>query len=352
MGPRVKIRGIYSTALTGLLLDAGFSIADPSPEIRDRFRLPAAARGDSPDVFIQDRRDLQGVTLIGEADRVCPLVRLFQQKLLDAALLEFAPVSEEVAEEFASEEARPLRDIDRAYFEFAGAAKQVLDRVRSSVLPTVANHHRLQIIRPKVLAAAEKKLGDRQENKRKLERDLFLEEVIFPLQKAGPVRLEHIKPSGKPIRPREGVLLEANPQSITVKRFFSQGRYDGLDLPIEKGDFCVSEVREKAWYIKHSYYDQKEHLKGEYYNINTPVELYPYGARYLDLEIDVIRRAGEKPRLIDRQELSLLTRKGLIAPRLENKAAKVAEEIMERLAKERRRKAFTAEAQKTLSSKN
>ncbi len=332
MGPKVRIRGIYATALTKLLLDSGFVIVDPSPEIRERFRL-RAARAESPDVFIQDRRDLQGVLVIGEADRISPIAGLFAEKLLDAALLEFAPLSEDVAEAFTAHKAEEIGDIDRAYFEFAGAAKRTLDRLRSSVMPTVAGHHRIQIIRPKILEAAERELAAHEESRRKLEGDLFVDSILLPLQKAGAVRVEHIKPSGKQIRPRQGILTEATSRRIIVKRFFSQGQYDGLNLPIEKGDFSLSEIRERAWYVRHCYYNEKGQLKGEYYNINTPAELYPYGARYLDLEIDVVRRPGEKPFIIDREDLSAITRKGLISPRLEKKALKMAGEIMARLEK-------------------
>ena len=79
-----------------------------------------------------------------------------------------------------------------------------------------------------------------------------------------------------------------------------------------KGDYCLTEIREGEWYIRHSYFS-KEHLRiGEYFNINTPAELYPYGARYVDLEVDVIQRAGENAFPIDQEKLEVLARKGCI----------------------------------------
>jgi len=128
-------------------------------------------------------------------------------------------------------------------------------------------------------------------------------------------------------------LLEAKGNQILVKRSFSQGRYDGLDLPIEEGDYSLTEVQEGAWYVKHAYYSKGGRLKGEYYNINTPVELYPYGARYLDLEIDVVRRVGGKPSIVDREDLALLAKDGGIGAGLEKKALEVAEGLLEKLKK-------------------
>ncbi len=72
-------------------------------------------------------------------------------------------------------------------------------------------------------------------------------------------------------------------------------------------------------------------LKGEYCNVNTPVELYPYGARYLDLEVDVIRRPGEAPFIVDREELAILAKDGLVGPGLEKKALQVAEGLLKRM---------------------
>ena len=327
MAPRLKIRGIYTTALTKFLLDSGYEIADPSAEIQERFGLPQTRR--LPEILIQDREDLQGVHIFGEAEPLIPLVRLLQERLLDAVLLEFK--TGEGSPEELTGEPQESKDLARARLEFAGASKETLDDIRSSVIPTLTRHHRLRIIHPKKLERAEKELWRSPDRKGELEKEIFLGAILIPMRKSGRVRLEHIKPLGKPIRPREGVLLEADEGKILVKRFFSQGRYDGLGLPIEEGDYSLTEVQEGAWYVKHAYYSAAGKPKGEYYNINTPVELYPHGARYVDLEVDVIRRGEEEPFIVDRDALAILAKAGRITVGLEKMAVDVAEKLIEGL---------------------
>ncbi|WP_336035251.1 DUF402 domain-containing protein [Halobacterium yunchengense] len=60
---RVRVRGIYSTALTRLLLDAGLDVVDASPPIRERF--DAAFPGGPADVDVRMTPDRQGVAVSG-----------------------------------------------------------------------------------------------------------------------------------------------------------------------------------------------------------------------------------------------------------------------------------------------
>ncbi|HSR10968.1 MAG TPA: DUF402 domain-containing protein [Thermodesulfobacteriota bacterium] len=207
----------------------------------------------------------------------------------------------------------------------------MLDLFRSAVVPSAALHHRLRIINPKKLEKAEEEIQARPRRKEQIEKRVFKEAVLEPLGKAESLRLDHIKISGKPVHLREGALLETKGSRVRIKRSFTQGRYDGLRLPIEAGDYSVTEFEEGAWHVKHAYYSRDGRLKGEYYNINTPVELYPFGGRYLDLEIDVVRRAGEQPLLVDREDLAALARNGKISPRLEERALQVADGLVEEL---------------------
>ena len=324
MAKAIKIRGIYTTAFTRLLVDSGYRIADPSPEIRQRFKLGPAPK--AADSLLKDREDHQGIDLIGEADGISRLLKTIQETLMDAVLLSFEPLAKGEAE--LIDELEASREFSHARLELGGASKEKLDGLRASVVPTLARHHRLRILHPRTLEKAENQLGKRPKSKSNLEKALFQEAILLPLRKADGVRLEHIKIKGKPVRPREGVVVEGKGSRIVIKRSFSQGRYDGLNLPIERGDYGLTEVQEGAWHLKHTYFSKDGKLKGEYYNINSPVELYAYGARYIDLEIDVVRRAGESPFIVDREDLALLVKEGKISRLLEKKAVEEAEQIV------------------------
>jgi len=313
MTTRIKVRGLYTTALTKLLLDEGYLVVQPSTEIAVRFHISSA--GDQYDILLQEKEDLQGVELVGEPERICQLVTFLQERLIDPILMECIPMQENEA-------------LVTAKVEFPGAAKSILDQIRLSVLPTIERHHRLRITDSSTLEPVELELTKYPEKRKELEERAFFETILQPVEKSGVVRLDHIRPSGKAMRPREGALVDLKGDKIAFRRSFSGGRYDGLDLDIQKGDYGLTELQEGAWYVKHTYYTREGKLIGEYFNINTPVELYPYGARYVDLEIDVVRRSGREAILIDREKLSLLSRKGCIGSALEQKAIEVAEGIL------------------------
>ena len=314
MSSRIKIRGIYSTALTKFALDSGFQIVDPSEKIRERIHMELPNHG-KYEILIQDREDRQGIEVKGEADHVCEVLIHMQESLLDAIIVSLLP----------TDHSEPLVI---ANLELPGWAKEKLDRVRSSVVPTLKNHHRLKIVDPDLLESAEIEFCRHPGDGLGLEKRLLREAILDPLIKEGMVRLEHIRPSGKPMRPRLGVLQSVRENKVVFKREFSGGRYDGLDLPIRKGDYCLTEVREGKWYIRHSYFTREHSPIGEYFNINTPTELYPYGARYVDLEVDVIQRAGENAFPIDLEKLEVLARKGCIAKELQNKALLVYKQLL------------------------
>jgi protein associated with RNAse G/E len=78
---KALIRGIYSTALTKLLLDNGFDIVQPSLTIKKRFGLPDSSA--APDIKIKDRYDLQGIRVAGTLDSVNALQHILHSTFED-----------------------------------------------------------------------------------------------------------------------------------------------------------------------------------------------------------------------------------------------------------------------------
>ena len=77
----------------------------------------------------------------------------------------------------------------------------------------------------------------------------------------------------------------------------------------------------------------KEHkLIGEYFNINTPVELYPYGTRYLDLEADVVFGLSKNRSSSTGKNSPCCPGTAAFWSDLEKKAAAVAENLLQTLS--------------------
>ena len=73
-GQAVRIRGIYATALTELVTDAGYDVVQASPPIRERFE---ATFPDAPaDVAIETTADRQGIGITGQPDAVASVAEL------------------------------------------------------------------------------------------------------------------------------------------------------------------------------------------------------------------------------------------------------------------------------------
>jgi predicted RNA-binding protein associated with RNAse of E/G family len=116
-----------------------------------------------------------------------------------------------------------------------------------------------------------------------------------------------------------------------VRQHQRRPQYDGLNLPIEEGDYGITETTENSWLVKHTYYSKAGSIKGTYWNINTPVEFYPDHIRYLDLHIDVVQRSGSSPRLIDQEKLEVAVVKGFISRKLAQRAYEVADSVLQGL---------------------
>ena len=78
---KAKVRGIYTTALTKLLLENDFQIVQPSQTIKARFGIPD--NNEPPDLKIKDRHDLQGVVALGTPEAVKVFQRILHSSLED-----------------------------------------------------------------------------------------------------------------------------------------------------------------------------------------------------------------------------------------------------------------------------
>jgi len=79
---KAKVRGIYTTALTKLLLDNGFEIVQPSLTIKKRFGL--MDNWAPPAIKIRDRYDLQGIKVLGTCDAVNTFQSILHSAFEDA----------------------------------------------------------------------------------------------------------------------------------------------------------------------------------------------------------------------------------------------------------------------------
>jgi len=85
---RAQVRGIYSTALTKLLLDNDFEIVQPSTRIKERLNLEEKQK--LPDLVIYDRRSRQGVYARGKAEFIDIFCSILRSRLDDVVIRRWA----------------------------------------------------------------------------------------------------------------------------------------------------------------------------------------------------------------------------------------------------------------------
>jgi len=313
--PTVKIRGIYTTGLTKLLLDSRCSIVYPSREVLSRFGIKGWG---SPtiDVSIIDRSDRQGVVLEGDPEPATEVMEALRNALFDVVSRKVTP--------------RENKDTVIYDVEFPFVSKASLDRIRDEVVPTMDGHHRFRIIASEYVDLVEREVEKYPFKMEKMEEAIKRRLILDSLEEGRGLKIEHVKPEGKVIQLQGGEITFLSPdkKEMLIRRALRGGRYDGLDLIIEKGDYAITRVREGDWLVRHSYYSAEGVLRGKYWNINTPVEFYPEKIRYIDLHVDVVLKGGERPETIDRDQLERLVEKGYIREELAYKALQAAEALM------------------------
>lgn len=212
---------------------------------------------------------------------------------------------------------------------FGGESKKRLDFIRNNILPTAHNHHKLKSSGKEYSLAVDlfERILQRYSIEEKLDELLW---GLNPWKVGDSVLLEHIKPNGEKLHLGRAVVQQFNyPYVIMERRMHTYGVYDGLGARKEKGDRVVTRMKEGEWVFLHEYYSPDGEPKGRYFNVTTPVEFYPFKARYIDLEVDVVEAELEEKRIIDTDKLEQRVREGLISERLQDKALEVAQSVLE-----------------------
>ncbi|MBN2468949.1 MAG: DUF402 domain-containing protein [Deltaproteobacteria bacterium] len=308
----IKIRGVYATALTKFFIDKEFTVVSPSKLVAQRFKIGETKSRKPAAVVIADLENQQGISLHGEPDQVGCVVEIIRNEF-----------KESIRRTTSSGESTFIE------IEFPGDSKIQLDGIRQTVVPTVLNHHRLRLINSALVDLIETtKLPYHPEKRVEVSNDLENRLVWETYTKGKKIGIEHVKLSGQVISLSEGDIVEADwkTKTLTLKRIkFKRGNsYDGLGIPKQHGDYAITTIKEGGSFYKHTYLRQNNQIIGEYYNINTSIELYPNTVRYVDLEIDVVRWPDGTVKIIDEDVLDRYARLGFIHSALREQAREIA----------------------------
>jgi len=320
---RARIRGVYSTALTKLLLDHGFDIVCPSAAARERFGIEQ--RNEPPDLDIRERPDRQGVCAVGSAESLATFKAILQSRLHDVIIRKTAGEAVTLVD--------PRDDSHFLDAEFPAMSKAELDALRRSVTETVEGHHFYKACGGNLSMAvdmAERLLtmgGAIEEVER-----LFQETALVGFPTVGSmIGIEHVKLDGRVLRLGEA-LIEAFDDDAGLIEFSrivkGKGTYDALGTRRAPGDRAITRAKIGAWHYNTQYFSKDGRHEGTYINFNTPIELYPQGLRYVDLEVDIFVLPGGQVGKVDEEKLEAAATQGVVTQRLVETVKDEAQQLM------------------------
>jgi len=217
--------------------------------------------------------------------------------------------------------------------EFPALSKREFDEIRGVVAPTLDGHHFYKTCGKEVSSAvdmAEKLLEEGKS--RKEVGDLFQKTIQKEYPEVGSIiEIEHVKLNGRVFHLGEALIesFDNDNSVIEFSRVFRrEGVYDGLKTRKEPGDTAITKARVGEWYFKTRYFSKDGKPRGTYVNLNTPIELYPYGIRYVDLEIDVCVWPDGKIEVLDEEKFENAVREGLVTQKLTEIVTEKLQEIM------------------------
>ncbi|MBC7091651.1 MAG: DUF402 domain-containing protein [Nitrososphaeria archaeon] len=301
---RVKVRGIYSTALTKLFIENGFKIVQPSIEIVRRLNLDQ--NEEEFDVEVRDRLDRNGVIVIGKNEAAKNIVKVLKENL-DDPIFRFLTAPNLI---------NSIIDIILPLY-----SKRKLDEIRRTVIPTIDDHHLFKTWNNEVSSYVEQaerliEIGHPIDSVKQLFYSVI--EKHLP-QEDDRIRILHYKLNGQ--------VYELG--TATVKKFFgnklefyriirSNGYYDGLEVQKEQNDIAESLTEIGEMYVVTKYYSSSGRFKGAYINIGTGVELISNGIRYVDLEIDLCVYPDNSVKIVDEEKFEEALAKGVVSEKLYN----------------------------------
>ncbi|MDR5695072.1 MAG: DUF402 domain-containing protein [Armatimonadota bacterium] len=329
-GIKIRIRGIYATALTRLLQDLGGIIVDPSPALQALGFLP----GEGPeDVTIHDRLEKDGIRISGTPREVDVVVNTLRAVLPYTLFRELHPglsLEDLRGKTFSLEEFRRIgRDLSRKVeIIFPAPAQEALDRIRAEVRPTIPGHHHFKCIHAQEVDSLETSGGALSEKSSRL-----WEELVYRHYEKGKfLFVEHVKPEGRVYKYR-GTLARIRPGEVVLERTFQPGgHYDALNVPKEAGDWGTVEFRQGSWHATFSYYAADGSLKGRIFNIHTPPQFFPDLIRYYDLEVDVVVWPDGRVAVVDQEQLEEHCRRGIVTEAMRERALEEVQVLLSRLS--------------------
>lgn len=324
--PRIRVRGIYATALSVLFVRHGFILSDPSPAVAAR--LGRAAAADRPtghtageDVVVSDRRDRHGIVVRGHSEAVSAVVEALSAALPDAVVRPRAPRAAAAPWQQALQ-----RLISTVEVELPALSKAALDALRAEVASTLPGHHFFKTLASERVDQVEALLAQGHDPAA-LAAALRQELVYSAYVPGASFTICHVKISGDELALR-GRIKSFAAGLLTIERAFSPGgRYDTLDLPKLRGDAGTMELPEGGCVCRRTYWRASGEVLGELYNINTPVELGPDSARYVDLEVDVARFPDGRVEVVDLEHLEARVQERYITRALADRAVRLAEQL-------------------------
>ncbi len=244
---------------------------------------------------------------------------------------------------------------------FPAQVKKELDQIRREVIPTIDYHHIFKSVKdtPYIESDVDKRRSDWRktaitycpgdklvdfteklltgfniETTEKISQNFIPAYFDAFLQGGDRLEITHQKLTGKTMKLVPGFIQKVEredgiPDKIILKRYMKEGGlYDGLNTPIEQGDYSISEFKEASWVYVSSYFSRSGELKGRYFNINTPIEITRDGIHYIDLEIDVVENMMGEREIIDQDLLDRALEYQIITEELHEKALVIANKIL------------------------